>query len=152
MTISSSTGASSAAVQSRPAPKGPPPSGGKPPAGGPPPNGGPNSDEMKAALEKLKSSNPELAEKMQKIGERMESLKNEGVSMEEAHKTVEAEFGKPTDDEMSQLGAALGRPARKNASSSATPLSSGDVSQLISSQTQNTDILKLLEEREAAAA
>lgn len=139
-------------THARPAggPKGPPPAGGKPPAGGPPPPGGANSDEMKAALEKLKSSNPELAEKMGKIGERMETLKKDGVSMEEAHKTIEAEFGKPTDDEMSQLSAALGRPARKSQSSSATPLSSSDVSQLISSQSQNSNILKFLEEREVA--
>ena len=77
---------------------------------GPPPGGGakpPSSDEMKQMIAKLKETDPALAAKLEKVSSKMEELKKSGVSQEEAMKTIQSEFGKPTDTEMKEIGSVM---------------------------------------------
>lgn len=58
---------------------------------------------MQANLAKLKESNPELAGKMEKIGNRMGQLMESGSDPMSAMNSIQKEFGAPTQAEMEQL-------------------------------------------------
>ena len=92
----------------------------------------PSKDQMQSMLKQLKSSNPDLAAKMEKIGNRMEELQKGGTSMDDAMKTIEKEFGKPSDKDVKSLQSAGG------------PSGKFDVSGFLSSQSQNNSIMSLL--------
>lgn len=144
MTISSST-ATSAAYMERPTRA----SGGTPPSGPPPEE---MQEDMAKAIESLKTSNPELAEKMQKISDRMTELQESGVSMEEAQETLKTEFGEPTEDEMNQVASAMGKPRPpKPPTTSQTQLSSEDVSSYLTAQTSNSKVAEYLSASSSAA-
>jgi hypothetical protein len=70
--------------------------------------GPPSAGDLKQAMETLKSSNPELAEKLGKIQTRMEELGNAGTNPMEAFKAIEKEFGSPSDKELSQMQSLFG--------------------------------------------
>ena len=61
---------------------------------------------MQASLAKLKQTNPDLASKMEKIGNKMEELAKSGTNPQDAMKSIQKEFGAPTKEEMAQLKAA----------------------------------------------
>ena len=66
--------------------------------------GRPSEAQMKEGLDQLRKSNPELAAKMEKIQTRMQELQKGGTSIEDAMKTIESEFGKPSESEMKSMG------------------------------------------------
>jgi chromosome segregation ATPase len=121
-------------------PEGPPP--------GPPPGEGSSSEDMQTAIDNLQTTNPELAEKLQNIDDRMEELRESGVSPEEARKTIESEFGKPTDAEMQEIDAAMGKTSSSQGTASTTGSSTtSDLSNYLSDQSSNSSILQFLSER-----
>ena len=91
----------------------------------------PSEQEMQAKLKELKSSNPELAAKMEKIGNRMKELQKSGTSQQDAMKTIEKEFGKPSEKDMQSLGGKSGT-------------SNFNVSEFLSNQSSNDSVLSLL--------
>lgn len=95
----------------------------------------PSEQEMQAKLKELKSSNPELAAKMEKVGNRMKELQKSGVSQEDAMKTIQKEFGKPSKSEMQALGGG------SNGSSSF------DVSSFLDSKSSNDAVLSMMSSR-----
>lgn len=65
---------------------------------------------MATAIANLKSSDPTLADKLQRISDRRAELEKSGTSDEDTRKTIESEFGGPTEAEMSKIAAAGGPP------------------------------------------
>jgi len=75
----------------------------------------PGLEEMKAkraeALAKLKESNPELAQKVEKIDSKLEEMRTAGVERDEAMASVKAEFGELSEPERAEMDAAFGTPS-----------------------------------------
>jgi Skp family chaperone for outer membrane proteins len=100
----------------------------------------PSETQMKQGLEKLKSSNPELAQKMEKVQSRMTELQKSGKSQEEIFKTLESEFGKPTEADMKQIGQSMMGSLNNN---------SFDLTSILSNRSRdlNDSILSFLDSR-----
>lgn len=107
----------------------------------------PSEAQMKAKMDELKKSDPELAKKMEKIQGRMQELQKSGVSGKDAMETIQKEFGKPSESEMKKLGGPPGGGGFKGHLDSG---GSVDISSLLSGKTDNSAILKMLEDRKAS--
>ena len=75
----------------------------------------PSFEEMKAkrqeGLAKLKESNPELAQKVEKIDSRMEELRTSGVDPKKAMETIKSEVGELSESDRASMDEAFGTPA-----------------------------------------
>jgi len=112
--------------------------------------------DMQDAIAKLKDTDPELAEKMEQIDTRLNELREQGVSHEDAMATIDSEFGKLSDEEMQKVDAAMGKtrpsgppppPPSSSSETEETDSSTIDYSALLnysSANTANTSILNLL--------
>jgi len=59
--------------------------------------------QMQQKLDQLKKTDPELADKMSKIGEKMEAAQKSGTDPRSAMQSIKSEFGELSDKELSEL-------------------------------------------------